>query len=86
MTPETFKIQNTITVSLKQNNCYVGVNIRKAMRRLNAMQVTREQFAAAIKAEMPWAFIHVGGCHVAIHNRKEEGRDALVTSINPDWN
>lgn len=86
MKNETFSIQNTITVEMESRNFYVGVAIRKAMRRFNALQVTRQQFAEAIKQEMPWAFIHVGGCHVAIHNRKDEGRDALVTSVAADWN
>jgi hypothetical protein len=85
MNNETIKIQNALTVTLETFSL-VGAHIQKAMCRHNANQLTREQFAKAMRIEMPWAFVYVGGCHVAIHNKRDGVRDAVVTSRNPDWN
>lgn len=85
MKNQTIKIQNTLTVTLETLSL-VGAHIQKAMCRHNAHQLTREQFAAVMRLEMPWAFVYVGGCHVAIHNKRDGVRDAVITSRNADWN
>lgn len=85
MTIDQIKIQNALTVSLETCSL-VGAHIRRAMCRHNANQLTREQFAAAMRIEMPWALVYVGGCHVAIHEDRGGARDAMITSHHADWN
>ena len=77
----------TIKISLETHRKEILFSARKEIRRFYEENLTRADVAEILAKKFPSAFIHVGGCHVAVHaDGPKFARDLLITSKHEDWN